>query len=76
MSVPNRAEEESQKRECIQKLLDVWLANPTMRLGQLLDNAVFQSKGAPIFYIEDITLVQAVIDFSQFLNNLKKDTTP
>lgn len=52
--IPGRAATEEQKRAIIERLLALWQAHPTQRLGQLLDNA---HAGPLLYYIEDETLI-------------------
>ena len=65
-----RAETYEQKREAVDKLLGAWMCQPTLRLGQLIDNAISPTSGAmtsrvppPLFYIEDEELVDTVTQY-------------
>jgi hypothetical protein len=58
----NRATENWQKRDVLEKILDSWLALPELRLGQLLQNAI---GNAELFYIEDYDLVNDVVSFKK-----------
>ena len=55
--VANRAESDDDKRQIVDRILDVWLRNPELRLGQLLTNT------GGIYYTEDFTLAKRVEDF-------------
>jgi hypothetical protein len=59
--IEGRADTDEQKRECINKILEVWLKHPHLRLSQLLLNA--NHSNTMFFYREDLHLVQDVIDF-------------
>jgi hypothetical protein len=50
-----RAETPEQKRAIVERLLAAWLAKPTLRLGQMIDNAGFRAATA-LFYVEDEAL--------------------
>ena len=60
--LPDRAKASWQKKECMEKILAAWMMCPDLRLGQLLVNAAGHND---IFYDEDITLTQKVIDFGK-----------
>jgi hypothetical protein len=54
--IKGRANTEAQKRQIMARLLDVWLRNPELRLGQLL----YVGHGGPgywLFDVEDFPLV-------------------
>jgi hypothetical protein len=53
-----RAYSPAEKKALIARLLDVWLANPHQRLGQLIVNALPHEAGNDAFYIEDYTLIE------------------
>jgi len=55
-----RADDDTSKTEVIGRLLDVWKANPELRLMQLLGN-VFRRSGG--YYIEDYDAIKVVEDF-------------
>jgi hypothetical protein len=59
-----RATTPEQKHEIIERLLNVWLSVPELRLGQLIDNGIpFRADGeSDIFYIEDYELIECVED--------------
>lgn len=62
--VPGRAETDDQKRVILDRLLVVWQHFPTLRLGQLIDNARVAAKVCPdLFYLEDEALAKVVEDF-------------
>ena len=55
MDIKNkRAVTEDQKKEVINKILLIWLANPELRLSQLILN-IFDDED--FFYVEDYDLV-------------------
>lgn len=57
--IENRATLDLQKKEVIQSLLDCWLANPQLRLGQLISSSLCVPSGGYIdlYNIEDYALV-------------------
>jgi hypothetical protein len=69
--VRNRAEEEWQKRDVMEKLLTMWLNNPQLRLGQLLVGAVPAST-YDLFFTEDYDLVDMVAKYNEFIYKGKK----
>lgn len=67
--VEGRATLDLQKREVISKILNVWISNPHLRLGQLLVNAMSDpSVKTDIFQIEDYDLMALVEAFDQKVN--------
>jgi hypothetical protein len=63
--LPGRAQTPQQKREVMEKLLAAWLKAPELRLGQLVDNAMYLCAGSrTLFYVEDTFLVEIVEDFT------------
>lgn len=57
-----RAVDDEQKEEVLRRLRDVWLAHPSMRLGQLIGN-VYHSMdrgGVQLYYEEDYDLIATV----------------
>ena len=63
MIIKGRAETDEQKREVMKKILAAWIKTPTLRLGQLIDNAT----KSDIFYIEDNDLVDAIMTWIEKL---------
>jgi hypothetical protein len=63
----NRATEEWQKRDVMEKILAVWLENPSLRLGQLIVNAM-GADDPDIYSTEDYDLVDSVYAFSERYN--------
>ncbi len=57
-----RATTKIQKREVIERLLDVWLSVPELRLGQLIDTGVPCGDKRDLFYIEDYDLLHEIED--------------
>ncbi len=51
-SLPGRAVTPEEKRRLVDRLLLAWLANPELRLGQLVVDSTHGAI-APIYYIED-----------------------
>ncbi len=67
--VEGRATLDLQKKEVISKILNVWLSNPNLRLGQLLVNAMSDpSIKTDIFFIEDYDLLKLVEEFNDKQN--------
>lgn len=58
-----RAITADQKRAIVEQLLAAWEKRPGLRLGQLLMNAA--SGVAPVYYIEDDALAEAVEAFAK-----------
>lgn len=64
-----RAETYEQKREAVDKILGAWMCTPTLRLGQLIDNAISSTRSPALdldtrlFYIEDEDLVDEVTQY-------------
>ena len=58
-----RAETDEQKKAVMAKLLKAWKASPLQRLGQLLSNATLMSGQTELFYVEDESLVEKVVEF-------------
>jgi hypothetical protein len=63
MNNPKRAKTEQQKTELNNRILEAWKKVPELRLGQLIDSAIWW-KGLkirpPLFYFEDEDLVEAI----------------
>ena len=58
--------------EILEKLEEVWVANPDCRLGQLLMVAVRPENPCPeMFYVEDDTLLEKLIDLESKINPKK-----
>ena len=50
-----------QKRDILNRILSVWMDNPSQRLGQLLANSLSSNKCEEnLFFIEDEILIQMV----------------
>lgn len=54
-SISGRAHTPEQKRAILERLYGVWMRQPELRLGQLLDNSVHN-----MFYVEDEALMDAL----------------
>jgi hypothetical protein len=52
--VPGRANEPYQKKQVIDRLLELWLANPNLRLGQLIRNCFNDD----LFCVEDWPMIE------------------
>ena len=69
--IPKRAYDEWQKRMIIERLFSAWVANPSQRLGQLIENALAcRPVNAPhpdLFNIEDMDVGSAVIAYCELL---------
>jgi hypothetical protein len=63
-ALPNRAKTDDQKRECLEKILEVWKKFPELRLGQLLVNAI-NTHSPQVFYIEDVKLSEKVVQYGE-----------
>jgi hypothetical protein len=62
----NRAVEIWQKRDVMEKILAVWLENPSLRLSQLIVNSI--DVDTNLFIVEDYDLVESVHTFSERYN--------
>jgi hypothetical protein len=61
-----RATEDWQKRDVMEKLLKVWIENPSLRLSQLIVNSI--DVDTNLFIVEDYDLVDKVFAFSERYN--------
>lgn len=59
----NRALTLAQKKEVLDRLFDAWEITPSLRLGQLLENAKPNNLD-DLFYIEDYKLLEKVEEFA------------
>jgi hypothetical protein len=57
-----RAIDDSQKQEILERLLEVWKANPSLRLGQLIGNVYHSTDrgGVNLYYQEDYPLLKSL----------------
>jgi hypothetical protein len=62
----NRAIEDWQKRDVMEKILAVWLENPSLRLSQLIVNSI--DVDTNLYIVEDYDLVENVSAFSERYN--------
>jgi hypothetical protein len=62
----NRATEDWQKRDVMEKILKVWIENPSLRLSQLLINSI--DVDTNLYVVEDYDLVEKVFTFSERYN--------
>lgn len=62
----NRATEDWQKRDVMEKILKVWIENPSLRLSQLLINSI--DVDTNLYVVEDYDLVEKVFAFSERYN--------
>jgi len=62
----NRATEDWQKRDVMEKILKVWIENPSLRLSQLLINSI--DVDTNLYVVEDYDLVDKVFTFSERYN--------
>lgn len=60
--IPGRATEEHEKRQVMEKILAIWIQNPSLRLGQMLQNSQ-DIRGQNLFYTEDFKLAEDVVAF-------------
>lgn len=59
-----RAVTAEQKKHVVDRILDIWNRHPTLRLGQLLDNAGLNGGvSRNLYYLEDFKLIQELEDF-------------
>lgn len=56
-----RATNDAKKREVIEILLNLWKANPSLRLGQLIENAYHP--GGMLIIEEDFDLLSVLKEF-------------
>lgn len=59
-AVPGRANTDLEKQEVLDRLANVWMDNPTMRLGQLITNEI---RDREIYNIEDFDLLHRLEEF-------------
>lgn len=57
-----RAVSDQKKKEIIDGILEIWINNPSQRLGQLIDNAIYPEKN--LFNIEDYDLLSKLKEFN------------
>lgn len=66
LHIAGRAYTDEQKRAIIDRLYEVWVANPELRLGQLIINAVYwghsELSTSRLFYREDEQIAQDLED--------------
>lgn len=67
MIPPGRAATTEQKRAMLDKLLEVWETAPQLRLGQLIDNALYTNENgyhdSSLFQVEDDRLMMYLENF-------------
>jgi len=56
-----RAKTLGAKRAVVEQLFAAWVANPSLRLGQLIDNA--RGDKVDLFYIEDFDLSELLLTY-------------
>jgi hypothetical protein len=70
MPVPGRAETNIQKDHCLRMLLEYWQEFSTLRLGQLLFNALSPKDKDDLWSklanIEDQPLMNSLVDFAEW----------
>lgn len=59
-----RADTPEKKREVIEKLFHLWLKYPELRLGQLIDNSLFNDI-VSLYNVEDFDLVRHIEYFDR-----------
>lgn len=57
-----RANTIEQKEEVLLRLLDLWKANPNLRLAQLIGNVYHIPSGADPYYVEDFDFIASLED--------------
>ena len=62
IKLPGRAQTPEQKKEVLDRLLQAWIDCPEMRLGQLVDNAMYINRDNKpnLFNIEDMALIEII----------------
>jgi len=62
IKLPRRAQTPEQKKEVLDRLLQAWLQYPELRLGQLVDNAMYINRDNKpnLFNIEDMALIEII----------------
>lgn len=66
IKLPKRAETPEQKQEVMDQLLQLWLKCPELRLGQLIDNAMYLNDDTftpNLFSVEDFYLIEMLEKF-------------
>jgi len=58
MKIKGRASSTEEKKDIINRLYNLWLCKPELRLGQLIVNSIDRD----LFYIEDDTLISMIED--------------
>ena len=58
MNNRGRAENKADRKEVINRILAVWERCPTLRLGQLIENATTNGNPEYLFFVEDQVLVE------------------
>jgi hypothetical protein len=63
--IPGRAWEPYMKQQIIDRMMAVWEAHPTMRLGQLIGNVYHSTDpgGVKQYYVEDFELIEEMEGF-------------
>lgn len=75
MNNPKRAKTEQQKADINNRILEAWKKVPELRLGQLIDNAIWWDGlkiRPPLFYFEDQDLVEAVEGYVAMMTKEKE----
>lgn len=65
-----RAKTPAQKKEVLDRILQIWIANPSLRLGQMISIAL--PDGGDPFYVEDYALIEK-LENSRYLNKVPKE---
>lgn len=69
----DRAITEEQKKEVLEKIFQLWMKYPEMRLGQLIENArLYTGEGKDLFYIEDYPLAGIIDRFVKSFDDRKE----
>jgi hypothetical protein len=63
-SIPGRADTDSKKGLVFEKILRAWKLVPEMRLGQLIDNALYGGR-LGVFQIEDDDFSNALLEYAK-----------
>jgi hypothetical protein len=67
-----RATTDEQKREIIERLYQMWIENPQLRLGQLIGNVFHYPSGIDPYHWEDYDFIAALEDAYKEGENAEK----
>lgn len=58
-----RATNDAKKREIVERLLELWKKNPSMRLGQLIGNCSHYPSGVDPYHWEDYDFISILEEY-------------